>query len=147
MSGFARGRVVAVPSATRQLELGKRESSLRSPELAEMFSGQPACAPASMAEEKNLDEEQRRQSSSLGSLPVGRSSDCGRRQHIEEARSKAASSYALPCPPDSRRRASRDTLSKSLGTHEFRYAQPVAVSSGRNYHQASIAPCAGTSFY
>lgn len=89
-----------------------------------------------MAEEKILDEQQRRQSSSMGSLPVSRSSDSGRRQHTEEARSKAASSYALPCPPDSRRRASRDTLSKSLGANEFRFAQPVAVPSGRNYHQA-----------
>ncbi|XP_050051223.2 uncharacterized protein [Dermacentor andersoni] len=94
-----------------------------------------------MAEDKSPDQ-QRRQSSSVGSLPVGRANDQGRRQpHVEDARSKAASSYALPCPPDSRRRLSRDVISKSLGAHDYRYVQHASptvasVATGRASYAA-----------
>lgn len=94
-----------------------------------------------MAEDKSPDQ-QRRQSSSVGSLPVGRANDQGRRQaHAEDARNKAASSYALPCPPDSRRRLSRDVLSKSLGAHDYRYVQQASpavasVATGRASYAA-----------
>lgn len=94
-----------------------------------------------MAEDKSPDQ-QRRQSSSMGSLPVGRANDQVRRQpHAEDARSKAASSYALPCPPDSRRRLSRDVLSKSLGAHDYRYVQHASpmvasVAAGRASYAA-----------
>lgn len=94
-----------------------------------------------MDEDKSPDQE-RHQSSPVGSPPAGRATDPGRPQpQAEDARSKAASSYALPCPPDSRRRLSRDGLSKSLGAHDYRYvhqASPTvaSIATGRASYAA-----------
>ncbi|KAH7932342.1 hypothetical protein HPB51_029339 [Rhipicephalus microplus] len=92
-----------------------------------------------MAEDKSP-EQQQRLASSVGSLPLGLPIEQGRRQALaDDGRNKAASSFALPCPPDARRRPSRDVLSKSLGAHDYRYGYqptPVVASVGRASYAA-----------
>lgn len=63
----------------------------------------------------------RRQSHSMATLSAGRTVSTHTDQSVP--RTKAASIYALPCPPDSRRRASRNTTSRSLGHQDHQFSE------------------------